>query len=138
MKIKAFISILLVLVLGLTAVSCGSRVKKKEAKEITESFLDAVETGDFAKAKGYMHPEKQIDVEKYFANLEAKYGVDFQKGIEIKRYVEYSSAIYDSEVDGGEYELDMNVMIDGIAFELNITVVRNDAGFGIYEIDLDQ
>ena len=137
MKIKALISVILVLALGLTVVGCGTRVKKKEAKETTEAFLEAVESGDYNKAKGYMHPEKQIDVEKYFAGLESKLGVDFQKGIEITRYTDYSSSVYDGDVGGGEYEIEMNVTVDGLSFELSVSVVRNDAGYGIYEIDFD-
>ena len=78
-----------------------------------------------------------FDVEKYFSELEKRAGVDCQAGIEIKRYTNYSSAVYESEVDGSEYELEANIIIDGIAFELDIEIVRNDLGYGIYSFEID-
>ena len=118
-------------------ISCGDRVKKSEAKETAEAFLNAVVSADFEGAKSYLHPEKPVDVEKYFSELEGRAGVDCQAGIEIKRYTNYSSAVYESEVDGSEYELEANIIIDGIAFELDIEMVRNDLGYGIYSFEID-
>ncbi len=138
MKIKAIISILLVLIFAISLVGCGAGIKKNEAKETAEAFLGAVASGNFEKAETYLHPERPFDIEKYFNEKEARAGVDFQKGIEIKRYTEYSSSVYDSEVDGSDFELEMNVIVDGVAFEISIEVVRNDLGYGIYEIDLDR
>ena len=138
MKIKAILSVLLVLVLAISLVGCGTRIKKNEAKETAEAFLAEIAKGDFESAKGYLHPEKPLDLEKYFNDKESRAGVDFQKGIEIKRYTEYSSSLYDDEIDGSDYELEMNVIVDGVAFEISIDVVRNDLGYGIYEIDLDR
>ena len=137
MKIKAIISVMLVLILSLSLISCGDRVKKSEAKETTEAFLNAVAGGDFESAKTYLHPEKPIDVEKYFNSIEERAGVDFQAGIELKRYTNFSSAVYESEVDGSEYELEANLIVDGVAFELDIEIVRNDLGYGIYSFEID-
>ena len=137
MKIKVIISVMLVLVLSLSLISCGDRVKKSEAKETAEAFLDAIASGDFEGAKGYLHPEKPLNVEKYFDDKEALIGIDFQNGIEIKRYTSNSSSAYDSEVDGSEYDLEANIIVDGVALELDIEIVRNDLGYGIYSFDID-
>jgi hypothetical protein len=137
MKIKAILSLVLVLALAFSLVSCGSRVKKDEAEKTTEAFLSAIASGDFEGAKAHLHPERQIDLEKYFNDKEARIGVDFQKGIEIKKYTDRSSSAYDSEVDGGEYELEANIIVDGVALEITVDIVRNDLGYGIYEIDID-
>ena len=139
MKIKSVLLLVIIsIALCVSLVGCGGRVKKNEAKEIAQAFLEAVENGDFEAAKAYLHPEKPLDVEKYFAGIEGRENIDFQKGIEIKRYTGFSASLYDSEVGGSEFELEMNIIADGVAFELTVDVVRNDLGYGIYEIDLDR
>lgn len=136
MKIKHLLLTLMALVLAFSLVGCANRVKKDEAKEQVNAFIDNVRAGNFEGAKEYLHPERPLDIETYFARKELEYGVDFQSGIEITR-TDYSSAMYESEVDGGEYELEMNIIVSGVALEMNIDVVRNDNGFGIYSIDID-
>ncbi len=135
---KSILLSVLVFALCFSLVGCGNGIKKDSAKEVAESFLFSVENGDFETAKNYLHPERPFDVEKYFKEVEDRASVDFQNGIEIRRYTGYSSSLYDSEVGGSEYELEMNIIVDGIAFELTVEIVRNVFGFGIYEIDLDK
>ena len=137
MKIKAIFLTVIMLVLILSLVGCETKISRDEAKGTIEAFLEAVEIGDFEAAKTYLHPEKPYDVEKFFNSVEERAGVDFQKGIEIKRYTGFSTSLYDSEIDGSDYELDMDIIVDIFALELSIEVVRNDAGYGIYEIDFD-
>lgn len=138
MKTKSIILIVLALALCFSLVACKNKIDKDEAKETTEEFILAIENGDFEKAKTYLHPEKPLDLENYFNGIEDRAGVDFQNGIEIKRYTEYSSSLYDSEVDGADYELEMNVIVDSIAFEISIEIVKNDLGYGIYDIEVDR
>jgi hypothetical protein len=137
MKLKVIISVILVLVLSLSLISCGDRVKKSEAKETAEAFLSAIAGGDFESAKSYLHPEKPLDLQKYFDAIEGRVGVDFQAGIELKRYTDYSSSVYESEVDGSEYDLEANIIVDGVAFEFSVEIVRNDLGYGIYSFEVD-
>ena len=134
---KKIASIILVLVMIFAFTGCANKVSKSEAKDQAEAFLEAIEKGDFEQAKTYLHPEKSVDLEKYFNNKELQGGIDFQKGIEITKYTNYSSSLHETEVDGGEYELEMNVTVDGNAIEMSIDVVRNDLGFGIYDFDVD-
>ena len=138
MKTKSIILIVLALALCFSLVACKNKIDKDEAKETTEEFILAIENGDFEKAKTYLHPEKPLDLENYFNGIEDRAGIDFQNGIEIKRYTEYSSSLYDSEVDGADYELEMNVIVDSIAFEISIEIVKNDLGYGIYDIEVDR
>ena len=138
MKIKALFSVIMAVVLSLSLVGCGDGLKKDDAKDLMEGFVEAVENGDFEAAKTYLHPEKPFDVEKFFDAIEAREGIDFQGGIEIKRYTEFSSSAYDSDVDGGECELEANVIVGGVGYELSIEIVKNDLGYGIYEIDFDR
>lgn len=138
MKIKHIISVLLILVFALFMFGCSeNKVSKNEAKEQASALVNAVSAGNFADAEKLLHPSRQIDLEAYFNREEAEENVDFQSGIEIVKYTGFSSALYDSEVDGSEYELEMNISVSGKTLELKVDVVRNDQGFGIYEIDID-
>ena len=114
-----------------------NKVSRDEAKEQASKLVNAVSSGSFDEAEKLLHPNRQIDIEALFARKETEYNVDFQSGIEIVRYTGFSSALYDSEVDGSEYELEMNVSVSGRTLELTVDVVRNEQGFGIYEIDID-
>ncbi len=138
MKTKSVIFIVIALAFCFSLVACNGAIKRKDAKELTEAFVSAVASGDFEKAASYLHPEKPLNLEKYFNDIEARAGIDFQKGIEIKRYTGFSTSLYDSEVDGADYELEMNIIVDGVAFELAIEIVKNDLGYGIYDIELDR
>ena len=137
MKLKSIILVMLAALLSLSLIACNG-IKRKDAKEMAEAFLGAVENGDFENARSYLHPEKPLDLERYFNGIEEREGIDFQKGIEIKRYVDYSSSLYDSEVKGSDYELEMNIIVDGVGFEFSVDIVKNDLGYGIYDIDIDR
>ena len=137
MKIKAILSLILVVALAFSLVGCAERIKKDEAKDTVENFLNAIEKGNFEKAKTYLHPEKPKNLETYFNDKEALLKVDFQKGIEITRYTSRSSSLYDSEVDGSDYELEANIIVDGVALNLDVEIVRNDQGYGIYSFEIE-
>ncbi|MBQ8146664.1 MAG: hypothetical protein IJ039_07755 [Clostridia bacterium] len=137
MKIKLILSLMLALILTLSFVSCADRVTRDEAKDQVNSLLNAVEESDFDNAAKLLHPNREFDIEGLFTRAETEYSVDFQSGIEIKRYTGFSSALYESEVDGSEYELEMDITVSGRVLELTVDIVRNDSGFGIYEIDID-
>ena len=138
MKIKAILSFVIVFALCFSLVGCGNRIKKEDAKETVEAFLQSVQDGNYEEAKKLLHPDRPFDIEKYFNSKEAEYGIDFQKGIEIKAYTEYSSSLYDSEVDGSDYELELNILVDGFVIELSVDLVKNDLGYGIYDLDIDR
>ncbi|MBE5731114.1 MAG: hypothetical protein E7350_04110 [Clostridiales bacterium] len=137
MKIKRIVAILLVLAFSLFMVGCENRITTDEAKEQVNALISAVSSGDFDEAEKLLHPSRKTDLEAYFNRAEAVEGVDFQAGIEITKYTGFSSALHETEVDGAEYELEMNVLVSGKALELTVEIVRNDQGFGIYEIDID-
>ena len=132
------LSLILVFTICFTALGCAGGIKKSDAKETAEAFLASVVEGDFADAETYLHPRVSFSVEDYFNRTEERYGVDFQKGIEIKRYTAFSSSIYDSDVGGSDYELEIDILVDGVALELSIEIAKNDFGYGIYEIEFDR
>ena len=139
MKLKIIsLLVMLSILLLIFLVGCDGRIKKSEAEEMAQAFLTAIEKGDFAAAQAYLHPERPIDLEKYFNGVEAREGVDFQKGIEMKRYTDFSFSRYEKEVKGSECELEVDVVVDGVTLELSVDIVKNDLGYGIYEIDLER
>lgn len=138
MKTKSLLLLLLVLALALSLVACSEGLSKDETKALTEDFLGAVQRGDFEAAEAYLHPERPIDLEKYFDGIEGRAAIDFQSGIEIGRYTEYSYSAYDSEFAGSDCELELNATVSGVALEISIEIVKNDLGYGIYEIDIDR
>ena len=138
MRIKRFTFILLVLVFATFMFGCTeNKVSRGEAKEQVNLLIDAISNGNFEEAEKLLHPSEQVDLEAYFNEAEKEYGVDFQSGIELVKYTNFSSSLYDSEVQGGDYELDAIIKVGTKRLELTVEVVRNDLGFGIYEIDID-
>ena len=117
--------------------SCGGGIAQSEAKEHIEGFLAAIVEEDYTKAQTFLHPERPADLENFFLKVEAEEDIDFQAGIEIKKYTGFSSSLYDGTVDGPTYELTVKTQVGGRTVEFEIEVVRNDNGFGIYNLDID-
>ena len=138
MKLKHILALMMAVAMMMLTVGCAeNRVTRDEAKETTQSFLTAVSQGDFERARSYMHPQWLGNLEGYFNGKETALGIDFQKGIEVTKYTNFSSALYDSDVDGSEYELEAWLTVDGAPLELEIEIVRNDQGYGIYTLEID-
>ena len=137
MKLRRMILVGLLFVCILPLISCSGGIKGDEAKAVIRDFFDAVVSEDYAKAEGLFHPHRTQDPEEFFAYVEKETALDFQKGIEIQRYTGFSTAWYDSEVGGSKYELSMITKVGEQAVEFEIEIVKNDAGFGIYDLDLD-
>ena len=106
---KKGLILIIALVLCLSIIGCGD--ENDQAKKTAEAFLTSVAEGNFKNARTYLHPDRAIDVERYFNNYEALTGIDFQKGIKIKKYTDYSYSVYDDDVGGSEYELDIRVLV---------------------------
>ena len=119
--------------------SCKGAIKGDEAKEYINEFLNAIEAEDFEAAEEMLHPERPGDLEVFFANVEGKMGVDFQGGIEIEKYTGFRSSFYDSSIDGSSYELTFRAKVgDGDkVVTFTIEIVKNDNGYGIYNLELD-
>ena len=62
---------------------------------------------------------------------------DFQAGIEVERYTGFSSALFDSTVNGSIYELTVLTKVGDKKVIFTIEIVNNKNGYGIYNLDLD-
>ena len=118
-------------------VACAGGISSEEAEETILDFLAAIVAEDYALAESLLHPVKDVDLEVFFNDLEREEGVDFQEGIEIVRYVGFSSSLFDSTVGGAKYTLTLRVKMGGEDADLEVSVVRNEGGYGIYSFDLD-
>ena len=78
-----------------------------------------------------------LDLETFLLNVEQEENVDFQAGIEIEKYTGFSSSMYDSTVNGSTYELTMRTKVGDKTVKFTIEIVKNENGYGIYNLDLD-
>ncbi len=120
------------LVFGLT--SC---INGDTAQATIESFVEAIEGGDYDTAKTYLHPDRPADLATYFERIESEEDVDFSSGFEIVKYTGVKSSYHDSTVDGSTYETTAKVKIGDTEAELTVEIVENDSGYGIYNFELD-
>ncbi len=137
---KAFKSLLLITISLLcvcSLVSCEGGIKGDDAKAMIRDFFDAIVAEDYEKAEGLLHPDRPADLEAFFLEVEDDEELDFQSGIEIEKYTGFSSAFYDSTVDGSTYELTMRTKVGEETVKFTIEIVKNEAGYGIYNLDLD-
>ena len=118
-------------------VSCGNGIKGDEAKAFINDFFVAIVAEDYDKAESFLHPDRPADLEKFFLNVEKEKNIDFQSGIEIEKYTGFSSSLYDSTVDGSTYELTMRTKVGDKKVEFTVEIVKNENGYGIYNLDLN-
>ena len=117
--------------------SCGNGIKGDEAKALINDFFAAVVAEDYDKAESFLHPERSADLEAFLLDVEQEENVDFQAGIEIEKYTGFSFAMYDSTVNGSTYELTMRTKVGDKTVKFTIEIVKNENGYGIYNLDLD-
>lgn len=121
----------------LSIVSCGGGIKGAEAKSYINEFFTAIVDEDYNKAETLIHPERPADLETFILNIEKEINVDFQDGIEIEKYTGFSSSVYDSTVGGSTYELTMKTVVGDRLVEFTIELVKNENGYGIYNLDVN-
>ena len=127
---KKLISLLVVIfIVSLSLFSC---IDGEKAREDAVDFLSALEDEDYESARALLHPDFKIDMEKEISALEKQEGIDFSEGIDVYKFTGFSSAHYDSQVDGSLYETTVNIAVGGKKGSLTVTLVDNDKGYGIY------
>ena len=133
---KRIFSLFVIVSIVLTFSACSGGIKGKEAKELINNFFDCIETKDYEAASEFLHPERPAELDVFFEGLEKEEGLDFSD-IQIEEYTGFSSAYYDSTVDGSTYSLEMDILLNDKEIEMEIEIVKNDNGYGIYNLDID-
>jgi len=141
LKNKRLISIisfvLLIIMSALCFTSCGMGLDKDKANDDIIEFLRAVRNDDFKGAKQYLHPSFEDDIESFFSEVEEQLDIDLQSGITILGYFGSYYAAYTSDVDGSLYERYLEIEVSGKVYDLIVTVVENDEGYGIDRIEIE-
>ena len=133
---KKIIAVFLVVMLVFSLCACSKGISGKEAKQHVNEFLEKVKAEDYSAAEEYLHAERPADIQMFFEGLEHAEGVDFST-VSIKEYTGLRSTLYDSTVGGSTYTLMMKLSVSGKTAELEIELVRNENGYGIYNLDVD-
>ena len=137
MKQLRTVTVILLLVLMLvTLCSCSGGISRKKATEYTDNLFTAVAADNWDEAVKLFHPDRSVTedyIQSYIESVEAGTGADFSSGIEITAYKGFSSSLYNSEVDGSKYEINMKIAVGDHTFNAALDVVRNDSGEGIYD-----
>lgn len=137
-KALRILSVLMIVCLcALPLSACEGGIKGDEAKAFINDFFAAIVAEDYETAEGMLHPQRPADLKAFLQTVEEKEGVDFQNGIEIERYTGFSSSYYDSTVDGSTYELTMRTKVGEKTVRFVVEIVKNDAGYGIYNLNID-
>ena len=134
---KKILAITITCVFVCSLASCGNGIKGDEAKAYINDFFAAIVAEDYDKAESLLHPERPADLETFLLNVENEENIDFQEGIEIEKYTGFSSSLYDSTVAGSTYELTMRTKVGNKTVKFTIEIVKNENGYGIYNLDLD-
>ncbi len=134
MKKVSYIFLVLMIVFSLSA--CSGGISGDEAKSHINGFLEKIETEDYESAEEFLHPERPADLQEFFVALENEKNVDFSS-ISIEKYTGFKSSFYDSSVDGSTYSLTMRIAASDKIIQMEIEIVKNDNGYGIYNLDID-
>lgn len=133
---KKLIGIFLVFIFAVSLCACSGGISRDEAKSHINGFLEKIEAEDYAGAEEFLHPERPAELQVFFETLEAENDVDFSN-INIERYTGFSTALYDSTVGGSTYGLTMKIVVSDKIIQMEIEIVKNDNGYGIYNLDID-
>ena len=116
--------------------SCGGGIDMGEAKVFIGDFLNAVGSGDTEAASEFLHPDLPMQLASYLEDVEKELGISFKDGITVKRNTGMHYAYYDSTVGGSMYEQSMNATVGTKEIYLSVTVVQNEAGYGVYDLEI--
>ncbi len=133
---KRFIGIILALVFVFSLCACSGGISGDEAKSHINAFFEKIEVEDYKAAEEFLHPERPADLQVFFETLENEKNVDFSS-LNIEKYIGFKSSLYDSSVGGSAYSLTMKIAASDKIIQMEIEIVKNDSGYGIYNLDID-
>ena len=133
---KKILSLFLVVALIFSLSACSGGISGKEAKGLINDFLLLLEKEDYGAAEALLHPSRPADLRAFFEGIETAENVDFSS-ISIEKYTGFHTAWYHSSVDGAVYGLTMKIAISGKDASMEVELVKNSDGYGIYTLDID-
>lgn len=133
---KKLIGIFLVFVFSVSLCACSDGISGDEAKSHINGFLEKIESKDYVAAEEFLHPECPADLQVFFETLEDENDVDFSS-INIEKYTGFKTSLFNSTVGGSTYSLAMKVAASDKIIQMEIEIVKNDNGYGIYNLNID-
>ncbi|MBE6903109.1 MAG: hypothetical protein E7480_00680 [Ruminococcaceae bacterium] len=133
---KKLMSIFLAFMCVFVLSACSGGISGDEAKSHINGFFEKIEAEDYEAAEEFLHPKRPADLQEFFEALENENDVDFAS-INIEKYTGFKSSWYDSSVGGSTYSLKMKIAVSDKIIEAEIEIVKNDNGYGIYNLDID-
>ena len=134
---KKILSALLFLTVIASLASCSGGIDTDEAKTFIEDFLAEVAETDYESAEEFLRPDRPADLEKFLTGIESKEKIDFKSGIKIEKHTGFSASFYDSTVGGSALELSFKAKIGDATVKFTVEIVKNESGYGIYNLDID-
>ncbi len=129
-----------ILILGLLICTLTSCIEGERAKSTIEKFFNALAEEKYSIACTYFHPDVLESAMMDPAELlEGRFSgnLDLSNGYEIVRYSGFESTHYNPNVKGSVYTQFMEVKISEKTVHFTISIVENNNGFGIYDIEYD-
>lgn len=133
---KKLIGIFLIFIFTVSLCACSGGISGNEAKTHINGFFKKIESEDYAAAEEFLHPERPAELQVFFETLEDENYVDFSS-ISIEEYTGFKSSFFDSTVGGSTYSLTMKIAASDKIIQMEIELVKNDNGYGIYNLDID-
>ena len=133
---RKIVCIFLVVVIVFSLSACSGGISGDEAKSHINDFFEKVSSEDYEAAEEFLHPERPADLKEFFENFENETNVDLSS-MNIEKYTNFKSSWYDSSVDGSTYSLTMTIKASDKTFQMEIEIVKNDGGYGIYNLYVD-
>ncbi len=135
-RILSILAALLLLITSLTA--CSGGVTREEARGAMDDLLTALDNEDYAGAADLYHPDAAMTEELLAAfaeQVKTKVGIDLTEGATVEKITGISSSYYDSTVGGSRYELTAKIQAGDKTASLTVEVIRNDKGYGIFQVE---
>ena len=135
--LKSFCALALLLCL-LATVACGGGIDVDNAKTLIGDFLNKIADGDIGGANACLHPAVPLQLGAYLEDVERECGISFADGITVERQTRVRYAYYDSKVGGSYYEQSLRGKVGNTTVYITVTVVQNEAGYGVYDLDISK
>ena len=135
-RILSVLAALFLLLASLTA--CSGGVTREETKTAMDALLTALDNENYAEAAALYHPDAAMSenlLAAFAEQVKTKVGIDLTEGAVVEKITGMSSSYYDSTVDGSRYALTARIKAGDKTADLTVEVIRNDRGYGIFQVE---
>ena len=135
-RILSVLAALFLLLASLTA--CSGGITREEAKTAMDALLTALDNENYAEAAALYHPDAAMSenlLAAFAEQVKTKVGIDLTEGAVVEKITGMSSSYYDSNVDGSRYALTARIKAGDKTADLTVEVIRNDRGYGIFQVE---